>query len=575
MMRYFIPEWDDRVDPDFDFIRDKHSKSHNEDALRNDVYMWEIFGIKDVPFDGVLVSIAAIQENKSKYAKILNEGIHRYLRLPRNFEIMADCGAFSYIDETTPPYSTSDILKLYSDLEFNYGVSIDHLVVPMYRDQNEERIRITYNNGLTAFEEWSKKYKNDFQLIVAVQGETISDYLKMYNDFIKHGITHIAFGGLVRSPTKFILELLDALIEEIKNAKKRPEYLHFFGLARCDLFSRFQQLENFGVHVAFDSASYLRKAWLSSPSAQLNYITPDWRGYSAIRIPEKMKGEKKNIVQQSVLDTVGQECLRALRDYDQELIDIDGVLEPLTRLNTIIQEKPQVLEYYHRLLKDRPWKTCPCPICQVHGIEVIIFRGNNRNRRRGFHNTWAFYQMLQNPSLWLNCARKRQPDSAFQYIESLDSLHRGNNVLVITSCTKKKLNPAGKVIAPAKEMYQGMLFRRVREYAENMGFDYVIISAKYGLLFPDDMIERYDQVLRSQVDIQNLQPAVEDRLREIIDQYDRVVVIAGINYRRVLENIWNEKFVFLKARGIGELCSIVARSTPARDHSLDEYISLS
>jgi hypothetical protein len=26
---------------------------------------------------------------------------------------------------------------------------------------------------------------------------------------------------------------------------------------------------------------------------------------------------------------------------------------------------------------------------------VVIFRGNNRNRRRGFHNTWVFYHLMQ------------------------------------------------------------------------------------------------------------------------------------------------------------------------------------
>jgi hypothetical protein len=27
-------------------------------------------------------------------------------------------------------------------------------------------------------------------------------------------------------------------------------------------------------------------------------------------------------------------------------------------------------------------------------VEVAIFRGNNRNRRRGFHNTHEFYRLL-------------------------------------------------------------------------------------------------------------------------------------------------------------------------------------
>lgn len=574
-MRYFIPEWDDRVDPEFDFIRDQHSPAHKEDALSNDTYMWDIFGIENVPFDGLLVSIATIQKKRSKYTKILEKGIHQFFRLPQSTEIMADCGAFSYIDEPVPLYSTSEVLQLYSDLGFNYGVSVDHLVVPKYRDLSEERMQITYNNGLAAFEEWSKKYRNDFQLIVAVQGETISDYLTMYNNFIQHGITHLAFGGLARSPTKFLIELLDALNDEIRDAKLRPEYLHFFGLARCDLFSRFQLLEEFGIQVAFDSASYLRKAWLSSASTQLNYITSDWRGYAAIRIPEKLKGKKKDLVHQSVLDTLGQECLQALRRYDRGLIDIKDVLEPLTRFNSAIQEKPQVLGYYQRTLEDQPWKTCPCPICREHGIEVIIFRGNNRNRRRGFHNTWAFHQMLQNPSLWTNCIKKERPEDTFQYVESLDFLQKDDNVLVITGCTKKKLDSVGKVTAPAKEMYKGLIFQRVREYAESMGFDYVIISAKYGLLFPSDMIEGYEQVLRSRADIKSLQPGVEDRFSRIIDQYDQIVVIAGVTYRMVLENIWDDRFVFLKARGIGDLCSAVARSIPPKDHSLDEYIPLS
>lgn len=29
------------------------------------------------------------------------------------------------------------------------------------------------------------------------------------------------------------------------------------------------------------------------------------------------------------------------------------------------------------------------------GVEVILFRGNDRNRRRGFHNTYVFYQRFR------------------------------------------------------------------------------------------------------------------------------------------------------------------------------------
>ena len=72
-------------------------------------------------------------------------------------------------------------------------------------------------------------------------------------------------------------------IHEIKNIDKPPHRLHFFGLARQSLFPYFQKLESLGVEVSFDSASYLRRAWLS---AQNNYMTLNRGGYSAIRVPQ-------------------------------------------------------------------------------------------------------------------------------------------------------------------------------------------------------------------------------------------------------------------------------------------------
>jgi hypothetical protein len=50
-----------------------------------------------------------------------------------------------------------------------------------------------------------------------------------------------------------------------------------------------------------------------------------------------------------------------------------------------------LLDEYRTMLADRPWERCDCPICSTIGIQVAIFRGNDRNRRRGFHNTRRFY----------------------------------------------------------------------------------------------------------------------------------------------------------------------------------------
>ena len=40
-----------------------------------------------------------------------------------------------------------------------------------------------------------------------------------------------------------------------------------------------------------------------------------------------------------------------------------------------------------------PWNNWPMPGLQKKsGIDVLIFRGSNRNKRRGAHNTWRLYR---------------------------------------------------------------------------------------------------------------------------------------------------------------------------------------
>ena len=572
-VKYFIPEWDDRVDPSYDFITDEHSKKHTENPVKNDVYTWNIFGLENVPIDGVLVSRVTITGNKKKYEWILAEGIHKVLRLPKNFEIIGDCGAFGFVEEKIPPFDPLETLKYYRDLGFNYGVTVDHLVVPQFKKDKDFRIRLTYENGIRSYNAWLRDFRKDFQLIVAIQGWNIDDYLKMYYDYLKHGIRYLAFGGLVRSPTSFIIKLIDELVKKMKKSKITPEYLHFFGLARFSLFPRFQKLEELGIQVGFDSASYLRKAWLSSPSTQLNYLSLRGKGYAAIRIPfvgrrtqetEERIGEKVTVAK---LENLEQDCLMKLRLYDRSEIDVERVLDVLSKFNKALGQRPDLIRFYRRTLEDKPWKLCDCPICKNIGIEVLIFRGNNRNRRRGFHNTYVFYYILKNPKLWQRFIKEAKEEKTTDLL----SLEKDQRILVITGCTKEKLGFDESTKTQAKRMYQGRLFKTVRDYCEAMRFDYVIISAKYGLIFPDEVIEGYEKVIRTKEDIENIRSLVEERLRPLLKNYDKIVVIAGKRYREVLKNLWDERFVWVKSRGYGDLCSIVKRVIP-KEKSLLEFL---
>lgn len=571
-MKYFIPEWNDRVDPNYDFVNDTHSPEHKQDPLKNDAYMWDIFGIDKVPLDGVLISRITIEQDKRRYQLALKEGIHKVLRLPQNFEIMGDCGAFGYVNDKVPRYDPLETLEYYSKLGFNYGVTVDHLVVSKHKKDKEYRMNITFENAVKAYQEWKQKYKNDFQLIMAVQGWDILDYLKYYKKYVKLGATHFGFGGLARSPTTFIIKLIDQLKEEIKKSQRVPEYLHFFGLARFALFPKFKELEDTGVHVGFDSASYLRKAWLSSPTTQLNYLAIDGKGYTAIRIPFTRKKKRRKVIESlappiddAVVEKLEQKCLNDLRLYDKGEKEIDSVISTILDFCKAAGERPELISYYRKTLEDKPWKKCSCPICRKIGIEVIIFRGNNRNRRRGFHNTYIFYKVLKNPEKWTIFTNRSTKRTEF----SLSSLKKGDKVLIITECTKEKLGYNSSIKAPAQKMYQGRLFKTTKEYAKTMGFDYVIISAKYGLLFPEDVIEGYDKVLQTREDIEEIRPIVEDRLKRVIKKYEKIIVIAGEKYRDVLRNLWDDRFITIISKGYGDLCKTIKEAIPQKKTLFD------
>ena len=76
-----------------------------------------------------------------------------------------------------------------------------------------------------------------------------------------------------------------------------------------------------------------------------------------------------------------EETLKALISYDQHLARSS--------------ETSSMEEKYRRTLEDRPWRQCPCTFCKSIGIHMLIFRGSNRNKRRGAHNTLMLYGSIK------------------------------------------------------------------------------------------------------------------------------------------------------------------------------------
>lgn len=61
----------------------------------------------------------------------------------------------------------------------------------------------------------------------------------------------------------------------------------------------------------------------------------------------------------------------------------------------------------------------------------------------------------------------------------------------IIQCGSKKLD----VASPAKDLYVGALFKMARRVAEANYDRWFIVSARHGIIAPDDIIEPYDLVL--------------------------------------------------------------------------------
>lgn len=71
------------------------------------------------------------------------------------------------------------------------------------------------------------------------------------------------------------------------------------------------------------------------------------------------------------------------------------VVWPVVEAYTTWEGDENLREGYELLLREKPWNKCGCEVCTDIGIDVAIFRGNNRNRRRGFHNTRNFYDQFE------------------------------------------------------------------------------------------------------------------------------------------------------------------------------------
>lgn len=116
-------------------------------------------------------------------------------------------------------------------------------------------------------------------------------------------------------------------------------------------------------------------------------------------------------------------------------------------------------------------------------------------------------------------------------------------------------------VVRAKDAYIGNFAKTCIEYAEKFYPDsYVILSAKYGFLFPDEIIpENYNVTFKdpktNPVSVEELRKQAEQKG---LTKYDEIVVVAGSKYVKVLEKSLSGKRIITPLRGFGGMGPMIS-----------------
>jgi hypothetical protein len=422
-MKFVFADSMDFVDPNFDFIKDQTAATRK--PYWDDQYAHEMLGY--APYDGVLVSRAIVGDHNfpGKYTeaqamRLRRVGARKFLRLDgpqhKNMMLMGDCGAFSYSNLEAPPYKPTDTLEFYADAGFTHGCSIDHIIFEFDLSakgskQGSESARQRFDITLELAEQFlalSHDLGKEFTPVGIVQGWSPYSMNQAAKQLLKMGYRYLAIGGLVPLKTESIHRAVHAVDAAVRC--KSGACIHLLGFAKADAVSQFSRYRV----ASFDTTSPLIRAF---KDGSRNYYLRSSRGemtyYSAIRIPQANENNtlkrqiKSGRLCQDHLLRMEAAALKALRDYSRGCLNIECTLDAIIDYSRPVHwscsQKEETLErrmgtlrnQYRRTLEDRPWERCRCAICAESGIEVMVFRGSNRNKRRGMHNMGVFRTHLQ------------------------------------------------------------------------------------------------------------------------------------------------------------------------------------
>lgn len=419
-MKFIYADALDFVDPNFDFETERNGLKRN--VHRDDEYPHEF--LRSAPYDGILVSRGVVGDvlRQGKYTlaqmmRFRREGARRFLRYseadyPESL-VFGDCGAFTYRNERVPPYTPTDTLEFYADGGFTHGCSVDHIIFDFDEGKGRSREEVPHETldryELTLqlaseFHAGSKRLPG-FTPMGVIQGWSATSMAWSASQLVRMGYDYLAVGGLV--PLR--IGQIHSALSAIRGAIPPRVKLHLLG------FGKIESLPEFGEYgiASFDTTSPLLRAF---KDAEKNYFARDPAGglryYTAIRVPQALENNRlkakarSGALDQEEIVALEEGALTALRECAAGTMAVDEALDliieywkalnwedggKLPRLERTLSKQRDV---YRRTLEERPWTACDCRVCREGGVETLLFRSSNRNKRRGIHNLHVFYQHL-------------------------------------------------------------------------------------------------------------------------------------------------------------------------------------
>lgn len=418
-MKFLFSDSLDFVDPKYNFELDRNGsgrRPHEDDHFPHE-------HLERAPYDGLLISRAIVGGAKrgGKYTeaqclRFLREGARAFLRysvskFPGSI-VMGDCGAFSYRDLAAPPYTVADTVEFYEDGGFTHGCSVDHVIFDFLEDSANgspdarDRYDITLQNA-RAFLRDARALRGKFTPVGVIQGWSAASMGNAARTLVKMGYKYLAVGGMVPLKTFQIAQALNAIRESVPANVK----LHVLGFGKTEDLNLLRSYRVF----SFDTTSPLRRAFKDAKKNYYALRNGALEYYTALHIPQAIDNDKLlrhakrgRLNQEQLLD-LERRALDTVRKYGRGRCSVNTTIEALLAYIRYAvwddgasksrneQRLNQLGNAYHRTLTDRAWELCACRICRETGIEVLIFRSSNRNKRRGIHNLHVFYASLRNP----------------------------------------------------------------------------------------------------------------------------------------------------------------------------------